>query len=478
MMKKYMGYLPIGLLCLIVLFSQLLYTRRNDFHVELSTIAHEGERIGDPDAIKDLAYSFYIADTNLGGYSGEGSNAGRIDAQGESFKISYDPKGYKQHQMMVGDDAEVFFSVSVSPKYDEKTMPMSEENKQSDADFYNDASIHSYENKIERLSYELVIGRHHVEGGALISDGEDNIQLFTVKTKNGKRDLTVTYHEESAGNQERVYVYPQASVGNADDKYGNLKNYGFLNAPIVKLGKESFTAIGALQFEVNFNEVEFEKDPTGIYRIEESGKLTPLVPMDVNRETVLYMEAFQGKLIAVVEKNGYLYGRAYSSKGVLLDEFQFSFDLQNTNRMMLLPEKEHVLFVQEPVYDGNNRDLLIYGMEQEQFKQIDHMPLNGLNITDISGNYANTLLHYKKDTGILHIVVNDDGKALYVAAQTNKKLLYRSTLLGDYTDDSKLALPDATQITTGNAYENIMSYVLNTQKRTLQNLRLVQDGDV
>lgn len=88
------------------------------------------------------------------------------------------------------------------------------------------------------------------------------------------------------------------------------------------------------------------------------------------------------------------------------------------------------------------------------------------------------LLHYKKDTGILHIVVNDDGKALYVAAQTNKKLLYRSTLLGDYTDDSKLALPDATQITTGNAYENIMSYVLNTQKRTLQNLRLVQDGDV
>ena len=105
-----------------------------------------------------------------------------------------------------------------------------------------------------------------------------------------------------------------------------------------------------------------------------------------------------------MEKNGYLYGRAYSSKGVLLDEFQFSFDLQNTNRMMLLPEKEHVLFVQEPVYDGNNRDLLIYGMEQEQFKQIDHMPLNGLNITDISGNYANTLLHYKKDTGILHIV--------------------------------------------------------------------------
>lgn len=61
----------------------------------------------------------------------------------------------------------------------------------------------------------------------------------------------------------------------------------------MKLGKESFTAIGALQFEVNFNEVEFEKDPTGIYRIEESGKLTPLVPMDVNRETVLYMEAFQ-----------------------------------------------------------------------------------------------------------------------------------------------------------------------------------------
>ena len=56
---------------------------------------------------------------------------------------------------MVGDDAEVFFSVSVSPKYDEKTMPMSEENKQSDADFYNDASIHSYEIRLRDCPMSL-----------------------------------------------------------------------------------------------------------------------------------------------------------------------------------------------------------------------------------------------------------------------------------------------------------------------------------
>ena len=474
-MKKYTGYLPIGMLCLIILFSQLICMRRNDFHVELSTIAQEGKRIGDPKAIKDLNYSFYIADTNLGGYSGEGNNAWRIDAQGDSFKLSYDPEGYNQRQRTYEDDAEAFCSVNVSPKYDEKTMPMSEEKKQMDAVFDSDEAV-AYENKIDRLAYEIVIRRHHVEGDALLSDGEEYKQLFTVKTKNGKRDLTVTYNQESVGGEEHFYVYPQPSIGNADDKYGNLKNYGFLNAPIVKLGEESFTAIGALQFQVNFNEVEFDKDPTGIYRIEENGRVTQIVPMDVKKETVLYMEAFQGNLLAVVEKNGYLYGRAYSSKGVLLDEFPFSFNLQETNRIMLLPEKEHILFVQEAVYAQENRNLLIYGMEQERFKLIDQMTLNGGNITDISGNYANTLLHYKKDTEVLYIVINDDGKSLYVVAQTNKKLLYSSSLLGDYTDDSKLALPDTIQIASGNAYENIMSYVLNTQKRTIQGLRFVEEG--
>ena len=83
-MKKYMGYLPIGLLCLIVLFSQLIYTRRNDFHVALSTIAQEGERIGDPEAIRDFAYSFYIADTNFSSSSTMSQNAWRVDAVGDS----------------------------------------------------------------------------------------------------------------------------------------------------------------------------------------------------------------------------------------------------------------------------------------------------------------------------------------------------------------------------------------------------------
>ena len=477
-MKKYMGYLPIGLLCLIVLFSQLIYTRRNDFHVALSTIAQEGERIGDPEAIRDFAYSFYIADTNFSSSSTMSQNAWRVDAVGDQFKLRFDPEGYKNGPYRGNETSDSYLSVEAVMPYNEKTMTMDDAHGNCDSyDQTGDFGC-TYETSLERLSYDVTIQRQRIEGNKLRAVGKKFTKHYIVKSKDGKPSIPVSYHAEEINGEQRFFVNTGFSMGNADDRYGDLKEYSAESAPIVNIEQTSFTAIGALQFQVNFDQVEFEKDPTGIYRIEESGKLTQLVPMDVNRETVLYMEAFQGKLIAVVEKNGYLYGRAYSSKGVLLDEFQFSFDLQNTNRMMLLPEKEHVLFVQEPVYDGNNRGLLIYGMEQEQFKQIDHMPLNGLNITDISGNYANTLLHYKKDTGILHIVVNDDGKALYVAAQTNKKLLYRSTLLGDYTDDSKLVLPDATQITTGNAYENIMSYVLNTQKRTLQNLRLVQDGDV
>ena len=37
------------------------------------------------------------------------------------------------------------------------------------------------------------------------------------------------------------------------------------------------------------------------------------------------------------------------------DNFNQRFERLVYNCYMLLPEKEHVLFVQEPVYDGNNR---------------------------------------------------------------------------------------------------------------------------
>ena len=60
------------MLCLIVLLSQLVSSRRNNFSVGLSTIAEqENKAVGDPKEIEDLHYSFYIADAIMNGKSVE-----------------------------------------------------------------------------------------------------------------------------------------------------------------------------------------------------------------------------------------------------------------------------------------------------------------------------------------------------------------------------------------------------------------------
>ena len=38
-MKKYMGYLPLCMLSIIIVFSLLVYSKRNDFAIGLSTVA-------------------------------------------------------------------------------------------------------------------------------------------------------------------------------------------------------------------------------------------------------------------------------------------------------------------------------------------------------------------------------------------------------------------------------------------------------
>ncbi len=37
--KKYMGYLPLCMLSIIIVFSLLVYSKRNDFAIGLSTVA-------------------------------------------------------------------------------------------------------------------------------------------------------------------------------------------------------------------------------------------------------------------------------------------------------------------------------------------------------------------------------------------------------------------------------------------------------
>ena len=67
--KKYMGYLPLCMLSIIIVFSLLVYSKRNDFAIGLSTVAaQEHKSVGDPNAIRDLKYSFYIMDDYPGTY--------------------------------------------------------------------------------------------------------------------------------------------------------------------------------------------------------------------------------------------------------------------------------------------------------------------------------------------------------------------------------------------------------------------------
>lgn len=474
-MKKYMGYLPIGLLCLIVLFSQLIYTRRNDFHVALRTIAQEGERIGDPEAIRDFAYSFYIADTNFSSFSTMSQNAWRVDAVGDQFKLRFDPEGYKNGPYRGDETSDSYLSVEAVMPYNEKTMPMDDAHGNCDSyDQTGDFGC-TYETSLERLSYDVTIQRQRIEGNKLRAVGKKFTKHYIVKSKDGKASIPVSYHAEEIDGEQRFFVNTGFSMGNADDRYGDLKEYSAESAPIVNIEQTSFTAIGALQFQVNFDQVEFEKDPTGIYRVDPYGTITRIVTTDVNKETIIRMKAFKGKLVTIVEKGGKLYVRVYSTQGKQLDEFQLPKELTQTSRIMLQTEGNHILIVQEPIYDSNRREVLIYGLNKERIALIDHLVLLSPFLGDIESEYPDSLIHYEEKTGVLYTLVQDNFE-LYVTAQKKDKALYSSTVLGDYMDDSRLDFPDTTPLSGNSAYENIVGFLLNTQKRTLQNLSIVQDG--
>ena len=170
-----------------------------------------------------------------------------------------------------------------------------------------------------------------------------------------------------------------------------------------------------------------------------------------------------------------MYVRVYSTQGKQLDEFQLPKELTQTSRIMLQTEGNHILIVQEPIYDSNRREVLIYGLNKERIALIDHLVLLSPFLGDIESEYPDSLIHYEEKTGVLYTLVQDNFE-LYVTAQKKDKALYSSTVLGDYMDDSRLDLPDTTPLSGNSAYENIVGFLLNTQKRTLQNLSIVQDG--
>ena len=155
-MKKYCSYLPVCMLCLIVLLSQLVSSRRNDFSVGLSTIAEqENKAVGDPKEIEDLHYSFYIADAIMNGKSVESGNAWRIDAKGNRFQVTYEPqKMYTTYRYKESEDTSTL--VDVSAVYDQETMPVSDNVLNCDTYYSDGAPVCCYEADMKQLSYEIV----------------------------------------------------------------------------------------------------------------------------------------------------------------------------------------------------------------------------------------------------------------------------------------------------------------------------------
>ena len=154
----------------------------------------------------------------------------------------------------------------------------------------------------------------------------------------------------------------------------------------------------------------------------------------------------------------------------------FEEELNQTNSLMLYAEEDALMYIQEPIYNSMERDVRIYDISDNKLKQIDRMVLAEKQITAMNGFVIDAILHYDRAKGVLYSIVNNNS-TLSITAQNKKKVLYSSSLFGDYSDDDKLALADTVELTMANAYEKIISDFLNTQKRNIFDIRLLKAGD-
>ena len=154
--KKYMGYLPLCMLSIIIVFSLLVYSKRNDFAIGLSTVAaQEHKSVGDPNAIRDLKYSFYIMDDYPSSRNIHAlENIWRVDAVGDTFTTTYDPAGYMAHMKKNAEKQMLYMSIQA--RYDAETMNPGAMTKECST-YDNGIPFCTYSGKVDHLTYDIMV---------------------------------------------------------------------------------------------------------------------------------------------------------------------------------------------------------------------------------------------------------------------------------------------------------------------------------
>lgn len=471
-MKKYMGYLPLCMLSIIIVFSLLVYSKRNDFAIGLSTVAaQENKSVGDPDTIKDLKYSFYIMDDypsirNINALE----NIWRVDAVGDTFTTTYDPAGYMEYEKKNAEKQMLYMYAQA--RYDAKTMNTGAMTKECST--YDDGiPFCTYSGKVDHLTYDIIFDNSRYGYGNIVNFPEVRKRAI-LRSESGKKDIEVNYSLQEGQDEDDISIYSTYGGGNADDIYGNLKGSALQTIYDIKIKDDFYVSVRALDFDVNLGNLKFDNDPTGIYKVDPQGKVTQIVQKDIKKGTLISMCAINDHLAVVEEEGGKLYGRLYSTEGKLLDEIRLEMDLDQISKVMVSEDQGTLLFQLQSLYDTMKYTVVVYDVKDDAFQKLDRIVMDIHTDTSMYGSYSlYTSMHYDRGKQILYSIQLNDDNGLYVSAQTNKKVLYNSFLYGDYNDDTYLALSDAT---SSNSYDNIIFSFLNTQRRRLRDLTSPLDG--
>ena len=472
--KKYMGYLPLCMLSIIIVFSLLVYSKRNDFAIGLSTVAaQEHKSVGDPNAIRDLKYSFYIMDDYPSSRNIHAlENIWHVDAVGNTFTTTYDPAGYMAHMKKNAEKQMLYMSIQA--RYDAETMNPGAMTKECST-YDNGIPFCTYSGKVDHLTYDIIIDNSDYGYGNTVNFPKTK-KSAVLRSKSGKKEIEFNYTLQEGQSEDDIYIYSTYGGGNADDIYGNLKGSALQTIYDVKIEDDFFVSVSVLDFDVNLGNLKFDNDPTGIYKVDSQGKVTQIVQKDIKKGTLISMCAMDNHLAVVEEEDGKLYGRLYSTEGRLLDEIRLEMDLDQIGKVMVSEDQGTLLFQLQSIYDIMKYTVVMYDVKDDAFQKLDRMVMETQTNTSMYGSYGLYIsLHYDRSKQILYSIQMNDDNGLYVSAQTNKKVLYNSFLYGDYNDDTYLALSDAA---SSNSYENIVFSFLNTQRRRLSDLISPLDGDV